>query len=62
MANDYKIVLTKFHENRLGLTVINEKLTFILDDPPPLDRLYFMFLWLTLWSGSIKSLLVYATF
>ena len=60
--NIFRIYCT-FHENRLGIDrVINEKLTFILDHPPPLDRVYFMFLWLTSCSGSIESLHIQDTF
>ena len=57
MANYQKIVLTKFYENRLGIDiVINEKLTFILDNPPPLYRLCFRLIWLTSCSVGIDKL------
>ena len=36
IINNLKIVTTKFLQNRLGIDEeINEKLTSILDDPPP---------------------------
>ena len=50
-------MLTKFYEKRMEIDrVINEKLTFILDHPPPLYKLYFRFIWLTSCSDGIETL------